>query len=297
MKRVVISLWVVGVLASRLFSEEQVSAEEASPPMNYAAYAAALQHYVNDDGLVNYKGLKAKSTDLDAFTTALAALEPTVYDRWSDKDKIAFWLNAYNAFTLQAIVTHYPIRPSLLGSLRFPKNSIRQIPGVWTELRFAVMGRQMTLDEIEHETLRKQFNEPRIHVALVCAAMGCPPLRNEPYTGDTLEAQLVDQTRRMLGHPLKFRIDRKAGQVYLSSIFKWFGDDFVKTYGANGKFAGHSDTEKAVLHFISQHLEDNDQSYIINSQYGLTYLDYDWSLNEQQALSLKPLVELLKAQG
>jgi hypothetical protein len=281
MNRVIITLFMGGVFASTLRSEDQASAEEASPPMTYTAYAAALQHYVDDDGLVNYKGLKAKSTDLDAFTTSLSALEPTVYDHWSDQDKIAFWLNVYNAFTLQAIMTHYPIQPSLLASLRFPKNSIRQIPGVWTELRFAVIGRQMTLDEIEHETLRKQFNEPRIHMALVCAAMGCPPLRNEPYTGDKLEAQLVDQTRRTLGHPLKFRIDRKAGQVYLSSIFKWFGDDFVKTYGTNGKFAGHSDTEKAVLHFISQHLEDNDQSYLMSGQYGLRYLDYDWSLNEQ----------------
>jgi hypothetical protein len=284
MNRVIISLFMVGVLASRLCAEEQAPAEGASPPMNYAAYAAALQHYVNDIGLVNYKGLKAKSTDLDAFTTALAALEPTMYDRWSDKDKIAFWLNVYNAFTLQAIITHYPVQLPLLGSLRFPSNSIRQIPGVWTALRFAVMGQHMTLDEIEHETLRKQFNEPRIHMALVCAAMGCPPLRNEPYTGDKLEAQLAHQTRRMLGHPLKFRIDRKAGQVYLSSIFKWFGDDFVKTYGTNRKFAGHSDTEKAVLHFISQHLDDNDHNYLISGQYGLKYLDYDWSLNETYPL-------------
>jgi hypothetical protein len=284
MKRVVISLCMVAVLAGGLFAGEQVSAEGASPPLNYAAYAVALRQYVNDDGLVNYQGLKAKSTDLDAFTTALAALEPKVDDRWSDRDKIAFWLNAYNAFTLQAIVTHYPIQPSFLASFRFPQNSIRQIPGVWTELRFAVMGRQMTLDEIEHETLRQQFNEPRIHMALVCAAMGCPPLRNEPYTGDKLEAQLAQQTRRMLGHPLKFRIDRKAGQVSLSSIFKWFGDDFVKTYGTNGKFNGHSDSEKAVLNFISQHLEDNDHSYLISGQYGLSYLDYDWSLNAQQGL-------------
>jgi hypothetical protein len=142
------------------------------------------------------------------------------------------------------------------------------------------MGRKLTLDEIEHEILRKQFKEPRIHMALVCAAMGCPQLRNVPYIGDTLDVQLTDQTRRLLQNSLKFRIDRGEGRVYLSSIFKWFGEDFVKTYSANGKFNRQSEIEGAVLNFVSQHLEEADRRYLATGAYSIKYLDYDWSLNE-----------------
>lgn len=248
----------------------------------YGDYAIVLRTYVNDRGMVNYKGLKADGKSLNAFTAAMENLDPQAYDKWTEKEKIAFWINAYNALTLKVIITHYPIQPSFLASLRFPKNSIQQIPGVWDKLRFGVMGRKMTLDEIEHETLRKEFNEPRIHMALVCAAMGCPSLRNEPYTGDQLEAQLDDQTYRLLQNPLKFRIDQGGGRVYLPSIFKWFGKDFVKTYGTDRKFAGHDEAEGAVLNFVSQHLEGEERRYLATGGYDIEYLDYDWSLNEQK---------------
>ena len=140
--------------------------------------------------------------------------------------------------------------------LAYPKSSIQQIPGRWDKVQWLVMGQKLTLDRIEHAILRGgdpalvatygPFHEPRIHLALVCAAMGCPPLRNEPYAGERLDAQLDDQVRRFLRNPQKFRIDRGNGRVYLSSIFKWFGGDFIKKYGAGEKFAGHSDAERAV---------------------------------------------------
>ena len=168
---------------------------------SYADYADALKAYVNDRGMVNYAELKSHSEKLDSFLSSLAGLNRKAYDGWAEPAKIAFWLNAYNACTLQAIIDHYPIQSSFLTSLRYPKNSIRQISGVWDELQFSVMGQPMTLDGIEHGVLRKEFHEPRIHMALVCAAMGCPPLRNEPYTGDRLGAQLDDQARRFLSNP------------------------------------------------------------------------------------------------
>lgn len=279
-RRAILTVLAVVVLAIRGAELRKAAAEKANLPFGYEVYAAVLQKYVNDQGLVHYQRLKPDGAGLDAFAAALETLDPKIYDQWADKEKIAFWLNAYNALTLKTIVTHYPIQPSFLASLRFPKNSIRQIPGVWDQLRFGVIGRQLTLDEIEHEILRKQFTEPRIHVALVCAAMGCPPLRNEPYTGDQLEAQLSDQTRRLLQNSLKFRIDREGGRVYLSAIFKWFGSDFLKTYAADGKFAGHGEAEGAVLNFVSQHLGEDERRYLITGKYGIGYLDYDWSLNE-----------------
>ena len=259
------------------------AAEE--PQFSYTSYAEVLGTYVNDAGMVDYKGLKANRGELDAFARQLARLPRAVYDRWSDKQKVAFWINAYNALTLRVIIDNYPIKPSFFSSLRYPKNSIRQISGVWDKITFTVMGKRMTLEGIEHDTLRKDFNEPRIHVALVCAAMGCPKLRNEPYEADRLEDQFADQARSLLGAASKFRIDRARDQVHLSQILKWFGADFVKKYGTSVKFRGHDEEERAVLNFLSRHLEDRDRRYLEQGDYKIKYLDYDWVLNEQKPKS------------
>ncbi len=257
----------------------QVPADEQ--PFSYDHYAAVLKTRVNDEGLVDYKGLKDDRAQLDAYATAIANVDPGEFEKRTDAQKIAFWINAYNGLTLIAIIDHYPIEPSWLKSFRYPESSIRQIPGVWTDLEFTVMGRNMTLDGIEHDTLRAHFNEPRIHVALVCAALGCPVLRNEPYTGARLDAQLDDQSKRFVNNPEKLRIDRKDGVVYLSSIFKWFGDDFIKTYGTTEKFADFADAERAVLNFTTQHVSHSDADYLRKGDYSIEYLSYDWTLNDQ----------------
>jgi hypothetical protein len=252
-----------------------------SAPFSYEPYAAALAKFVDDHGMVNYRDLKSDSANLDAFAASLSRVRPDEFESWSEQQKVAFWINAYNALTLEAIIRNYPIQSSLLRSVVYPKNSIRQIPGVWDEIRFVVLGREMTLNEIEHGTLRPKFGEPRIHVALVCAAMSCPPLRNEPYTAEKLDGQLDDQARRFFRSPGGFRIDRAEGKVYLSSVFKWFGEDFLKVYGTSDKFTGNSDAERAVLNFVSRHLDEADRDFLLNGTYKLSYLDYDWSLNEQ----------------
>ncbi len=255
---------------------------EEGRPFDYGDYAETLQARVDDVGMVDYRALKANRAKLDAFTAAIGNLSPDAFDSWSENEKVAFWINAYNALTLKAIIDNYPIKSAFVSSLRFPKNSIRQIPGVWDELKFRVMGREMTLEEIEHARLRRNFNEPRIHVALVCAAMGCPSIRNEPYVAGRLDAQLDDQAERFLKDSDKFRIEREAGRVYVSPIFKWFGDDFAATYGTGGKFAGHKGSERAVLGFVSGYLSPSDAQYLSEREFGIEYLDYDWSLNERK---------------
>ncbi|RJP75051.1 MAG: DUF547 domain-containing protein [Candidatus Abyssobacteria bacterium SURF_17] len=272
------TIWALAVVL--LFLSNSATAR-AGDTFDYGTYAAVLDVYVDEHGMVAYKSLKENREKLDAFATDLATLSPQTYSQWTDKEKVAFWINAYNALTLLAIINHYPIEPSFVGSFLYPKNSIRQISGVWDKLQFAVMGSKMTLDEIEHETLRKNFDEPRIHMALVCAAKGCPPLRSEPYTGEKLDAQLDDQTIRFLKDPGKLRIDPVEGKVYTSSIFKWFGKDFVKKYGTQEKFADKSETERAPLAFISEYVDQSIANYLATGDYALEYLDYDWSLNEQ----------------
>jgi len=276
----------VGLLAAVVVFGAILLAAEASwatgRAFDYEGFSATLGKNVDDNGMVGYKTLKADRKALDKFAAAVGALPPEVYNGWTEAEKIAFWINAYNGLTLKAIIDHYPIEPSFIASLRFPKNSIRQIPGVWDKLKFRVMGGEMTLDEIEHSRLRRDFNEPRIHVALVCAAMGCPPLRDEPFTGEKLDGQLDDQTTRFLSDPEKFRIDRSKGRVYLSPIFKWFGGDFAKSYGTDAKFAGHGESERAVLSFIGAYLSESDAEYLSKGDYDIEYLDYDWSLNERK---------------
>lgn len=250
---------------------------------NYDDYAAVLKSYVDDAGMVNYKKLKAHSEKLKTFITSMSQLDPNNYDKWGKNKKIAFWLNAYNAFTLKVIIDNYPIKPSFLKSWYYPKNSIRQIKGVWDKVRFNVMGMDLTLGHMEHEILRKKFDEPRIHMAMVCAAMGCPSLRNEPYIGKKLDEQLDDQGRKFLANPNKFSFDSNRRILHISPIFKWFNKDFVAAIPEGTKCAQYSEKEAAILEFVSKYLSQDHPCFSQSIKaVKIKYLKYDWSLNEQQ---------------
>ncbi len=276
-----------------------VATTAQAAPFSYDDYAATLKAYVDDKGMVNYQKMKEGHKNLNNFLIAMARLDFKAYQSWDEKAEIAFWINAYNALTLKAIIDHYPIKAGLLSGLAYPANSIRQIPGVWDKIQFLVIGKKMTLNDIEHGILRGQnkdlvekygrFYESRIHMALVCAAMSCPLLRNEPFDGDKLDKQLIGQTTRFLSNSTKFRINRDAGKVYLSSIFKWFGEDFVKGYKPDVGFAsGGSDAEKAVLHFVSGYLPATDTEFLKTGKYSIEYLKYDWTLNELKTAAAEP---------
>ena len=249
---------------------------------SYEDYAVVLERFVNDAGMVNYGELKAQPKELDNFLLAMARLEPNDYDRWSEKEKITFWLNVYNACTLKAIIDNYPIKSSFFKSLHYPQNSIRQIDGVWNRITFEIMNKDYTLEHIEHKILRREFNEPRIHTALVCAAMGCPPLRNEPYIGQKLDFQLDDQSRKFLSDPAKLKFDAEKRVLYLSPIFKWFAGDFVKSYSKQ-KSPARDGNKTAVLDFVSKYLPKEHLFFRPSKKVmRIKYLDYDWSLNEQK---------------
>jgi hypothetical protein len=237
--------------------------------LSYEEYGMLLQTYVDADGLVDYPALQANPEPLKAFVEKLGAVSPDTYAAWNDAEKIAFLINAYNAITLESIIDQNPL-----------KSSIRDILGVWNFNQHTVMGRAMTLDTIEHEILRKEFQEPRIHAALVCAAISCPSLRQEPYTGADLDAQLEDQVQRWLSSSHGLQIDRAQNQVLISAIFDWFGEDWQTQYAVEGSFTG-SEKERAVLHFISNYVSPEDKAYLMQGNYKLSYLNYDWSLNQQ----------------
>jgi len=254
------------VLANVINPEANILAQNS---FNYQTYNNVLKTYVSDRGLVNYQKLQTNRQKLDQFNQSLAKVNTATYDSWSEPEKLAFLMNAYNSFTLQSIIDQSPL-----------KKSIRDISGVWKRRKFAIAGLEKTLDNIEHDIIRKEFNEPRIHMALVCAAMSCPILRNEAYTAANLDAQLDDQTIKFINSSQGFRIDREKKIVYLSSIYKWYGQDWIPNYGIDNKFAGNR-KEKAVLNFISQYLSSQDRQYLEQGNYKVSYLNYDWSLNKQ----------------
>ena len=239
---------------------------QAQVTYDVSPYANVLKSYVDAQGQVNYKALQRNAGDLIRYTQTLARLSPKTYQSWGDTEKIAFWINAYNALTLKSIVENYPV------------SSIKKISGVWNRKTHQIMGKAMTLDDIEHKVLRQEFKEPRIHMALVCASKGCPPLLNQPYTASALNTRFKGRTQAFVSDPSKFRIDRNQQTVYLSSLFKWYGQDFEAQYG-NKAFKG-SDKERAVLKYLSPFL-GRDGQYLQQANYRIRYLPYDWNLNQQ----------------
>jgi hypothetical protein len=263
----------LGILAASVSAYAQE--EEFNRP-----YDALLKSHVSQ-GQVDYAGLGANRAALDRYVKVLGVVSASDYKLWPPKRKIAFWINAYNAITLKVILDHYPITKRLLPvGLAFPVNSIQQIPGKWDKVTHTVLRQPRTLDQIEHQILRQEFKEPRIHMALVCAAQGCPPLRSEAYHSHRLDEQLRDQTKRFLSHPLKFELSVEKKTVKLSPIFKWFGADFIGD-GPVDRFGNRSDAEQAVLSFIAGHLSVGEQTFLQAGDYRVQYLGYDWSLNEQ----------------
>jgi len=225
----------------------------------HTAFDEILQAHVRD-GLVNYQALKADSKPLTAYLDSLAAVKESEFKTWPEKERLAFLINLYNATTLQLITTHYPVK------------SIKDIgsffKGPWDQPTVRLFGRTRTLNDLEHKIIRVQYREAWIHVALVCAANGCPPLRSEAYVGDRLEAQLADQAGIFLANASKNRVDAGKRTVYLSSIFKWYGVDFEKESGS-------------VLKAIQPYWPEKDREVVRDGKLKIRYTDYDWSLNEQ----------------
>jgi hypothetical protein len=260
-----------------------LAVEETKRAFSYDDYDAVLKDHVDDTGMVNYRQLKAKPARLDAFIADIGKLNTKSYDIWNNNEKVAFWLNTYNALTLKVIIDNYPIKSSFFRSRIYPKNSIRQIAGVWNKIKFNVLGQDLTLGHIEHEILRKKFNEPRIHMSMVCAAMGCPSLRNEPYIGKKLDKQLDDQGRKFLANPNKFSFDSNRRILYISPIFKWFNKDFVAAIPEGTNCAQYSEKEAAILGFVSKYLSQDHPCFSQSIKaVKIKYLKYDWSLNEQK---------------
>jgi len=257
---------------------------ETTPKVSFNdKYAVLLNDFVDDKGMVNYKTLKRKKTQLKQLLDELHDLDPHKYNSWSKEDKIALWINAYNIQMLKIIIGNYPIKSSRILRLFWPPNSIRHIRGIWDEYKFIVMDEEFTLAEIQQRFFREKFDEPRVFLAISQVSLSSPPLHNEPYYGHKLYKQLDDQTKRFLSCRDGLRIDTQQQVVYLSAIFQptWFGKEFISKYGTDKKFKDQQPAVRAVLNFITNYISERDVHFLEIENYSVKYIAYDWRLNEQ----------------
>lgn len=234
---------------------------QTSPGFDHDLFDRLLRDHVDGEGLIDYDAFATSAE----FQTYLASLGHADLPGLGRDERLALWVNAYNAWTIELINRH--------GERKSIRNINRTLgllggKGPWKERLAEVAGEILTLDEIEHDIIRERFEEPRIHFALVCAALGCPPLRREAYVGNRLDAQLEDQTRRFLrDSPSKNRVDVEDGVVYLSPIFDWYREDFPEgAEGLGGYLAGF-------------HPPGPVRELLESGRFAVRFTEYDWSLN------------------
>lgn len=229
------------------------------------------EHVLVDGGLswVDYAGLSQKPEAFDGYLQQLSSISQDAYREWNRNQKLAFLINAYNAFTLKLIVDNYPVE------------SIRDLGGFlttpWKKKFFILLGEKRHLDDIEHGMIREDFEEPRIHFAVNCASVGCPPLRTEAYVSARLDEQLEENTRAFLQDERRNRYDAGSETLYLSSIFDWYESDFEQ--GAASVYSFVSDR---------MNLSEEVKRKVESREVTLRYLDYDWSLNDLAAKHAQP---------
>ena len=225
-----------------------------APTVDNTIWAELLQRHVTDKR-VDYDGFKQDEAELDQYLAILSSIDPTALSR---NHQFAFYINAYNAFTIKLILTRYPGINSIKETGSFFSNP-------WSKKFIPLNGFTVNLDHIEHDILRPRFKDARVHFAINCAARSCPPLLNVPYEGSTLETQLDEQTKKFINTPANTFL--KGSTLFVSRIFKWFAGDF----------------SGSPLGFIRQHargrLKKDLEKAAGSNEITLQYLHYDWTLN------------------
>ena len=234
-------------------SNPELYSEKKTEVPNHAVFSKLLQTYVDSTGMVDYKSFLGAQDSLENYLSTLDSFPPN--EKWSVDEQKAYWINAYNAATIELILENYP-----LESIRnlHPTPYIPFVNTVWHLENITVGGKKGSLNQIEHEILRPRFKDPRVHFAINCASFSCPRLRNEAYTAEILEEQLIEQTTTFINDPDKNTLSKT--EIEISPIFSWFSGDFKE----NG----------SIIQFLNTYGEVE-----IDDKAEITYKDYDWSLN------------------
>ncbi len=248
----------------------------------HAAWAALLKKnvVVIDGGKasqVRYAELAQDRAQLKAYLAALSKVSEAEFNGWSKPQQMAFLINAYNAFTIEKILTRYPDIKSIWDFGKLFGNPFK-------DRFFVLLGSESTLDRIEHETLRKQgaYDEPRVHFAVNCASIGCPMLREEAYVAERLDAQLEEQARRFLSDRSRNRYNAQKGALEVSKIFDWFKEDWQRGYRGLAGAAPPIQSREQYFARYAKLLADavGDQQVVADGKAPIGFLEYDWTLND-----------------
>jgi len=238
------------------------------------AFDQILDSYVRD-GLVYYRALKSDRGKLDGYLNMVGSAS---IDKLSREERLAFWLNAYNAVVLRTVIDHYPIQNR---SSDYPPRSIRQIPGAFERLPHHLAGRTVTLDQIE-QTVLPEFNDPRVYLALGRGALGGGRLRSEAFSPEQVDKQLTEVANECISRTECVQIDRDAGKVNATAIFSWREKEFVAAYAdkAPPTFSNRSPIERAVIAFVGPKLLTIEKEFLDKNTFQVAYKPFDWHLND-----------------
>ncbi len=239
---------------------------------DHSAWDRVLKLHVNEAGRVDYAALRANRGEFDAYIAKIAAGSPESHpqDFSSREAQLAYWINGYNALTIRGVIDNWPTK------------SVRDLGflfGFFRRSDYTVGGKKVSLNYIEHDVIRKQFSEPRIHFALVCASLGCPRLRREAYVPERLEQQLEEDARYFINEPRNLAVDPARGRVTVSKIFDWYGGDFEKHVKTTARRGG-SKTGSPILDYVLQYANDANRSAILALKSPkVDFADYSWEIN------------------
>lgn len=226
-----------------------------SKPISHAVFDSLLRQHVSEAGWVDYQGFIQDSSQFKEYLQLLSQHHPN--DRnWSKNERIAYWINAYNAFTIKLIMDHYPV-----ASIKDIKNGIPFVNTVWDIKFIEIEGAEYDLNNIEHGILRPKYNEPRIHFAVNCASISCPKLQRFAYTGDKLDEQLDRAARDFINDPDKNKIS--SDSLQLSKILNWYWGDFKDQYDSR-------------IELVNKYADT-----AVSPEAEVSFLEYDWGLNDQ----------------
>lgn len=261
-----------GVQAAPKIIKEQRS--KCHFDQTHSAWGKLLQKYVSN-GLVDYKHWQngVGRVELKAYLSSLETVCPDIFAKWTKAQKLSYWINVYNAYTVELILEHYPVKSiRKIWALPFGIPSYAPFNKAWIPIKY--LGKEkLTLMDVENEIIRKEFKEPRIHFAINCASFSCPKLQSEAFVAAKLDKQLHDATVEFLSDSSKNRLNVTKRKFYLSKIFDWYKEDF-------------GETDKSIIAFVLKHLPKKLKAPF-EAPPGLGvivmgYLPYDWKLNEQK---------------
>lgn len=227
----------------------------SSQPVSHAVFDSLLREHVSEAGWVDYEGFIQDSSKMKQYLQLLSSNHPNDKN-WSREEQIAYWINAYNAFTIKLIMDYYPV-----ASIKDIKNGIPFVNTVWDIKFIEIEGNSYDLNNIEHGILRPKFHEPRIHFAVNCASISCPKLQRFAYTADKLDEQLDEAARAFLNDPDKNKLS--TDQLQLSKILSWYWGDFKDEYNSR-------------VELVNKYTDAQ-----VKADASIDYLEYDWGLNKQ----------------